>query len=228
MIRVSIMELRNVSRVLVFISSPLLFPILLLDRNSVKPHTNLIWLLLIKLLQFGLFWHRYFYCLFYTSWFPQLGAVWTVPVLWDTLYSCRTNGSFWWACSPGEEWGWWFWQTLWSLCRYTGSYNLIFFVLLLMGYSLQSCLWLFFTGNLVFFFTYIDDETGNRHGGSFRWKIKAVTYVTAGVLALIAVSIQRLLANSSLFNTIKNGRSHCVCNICGHFIRLFYWLLPGV
>lgn len=145
----------------------------------------------------------FFIVYFLPTWFPALGSLWSVPVLWVLFVVAELTDLFdgLVARSRNEvsDFGKLFDPFSDTLVRIT--YFLCFVVdgilpAVLLMIVLYREFGILFIRTLMMKFGV---AMGARSGG----KIKAVTYMIAGVLALVASSIQRLSLDSSLFNTIK-------------------------
>ena len=140
---------------------------------------------------------------FLPAWFPALGSLWSVPVLWVLFVVAELTDLFdgLVARSRNEvsDFGKLFDPFSDTLVRIT--YFLCFVVDgILPAVLLMIVLYREFG---ILFLRTLMMKLGVAMGARSGGKIKAVTYMIAGVLALVASSIQRLSLDSSLFNTIK-------------------------
>jgi len=145
----------------------------------------------------------FFIVYFLPHWFPTLGSFWTVPVLWVFFIIAELTDLFdgLVARSRNEvsDFGKLFDPFSDTLVRIT--YFLCFVVdgilpAILLMIVLYREFGILFLRTLMM---KLGIAMGARSGG----KIKAVTYMIAGVLALIASTIQRLSLGSSLFSSIR-------------------------
>jgi len=145
----------------------------------------------------------FFIVYFLPLWFPVLGSVWSVPVLWVIFIIAELTDLFdgLVARSRNEvsDFGKLFDPFSDTLVRIT--YFLCFVVdgilpAILLMIVLYREFGILFLRTLMM---KLGIAMGARSGG----KIKAVTYMIAGVLALIASSIQRLSLEDSLFIIVK-------------------------
>uniref|UniRef100_A0A7C3E554 CDP-diacylglycerol--glycerol-3-phosphate 3-phosphatidyltransferase n=1 Tax=Gracilinema caldarium TaxID=215591 RepID=A0A7C3E554_9SPIR len=145
----------------------------------------------------------FFIVYFLPLWFPALGSVWSVPVLWVIFIIAELTDLFdgLVARSRNEvsDFGKLFDPFSDTLVRIT--YFLCFVVdgilpAILLMIVLYREFGILFLRTLMM---KLGIAMGARSGG----KIKAVTYMIAGVLALIASSMQRLSFGDSLFTIVK-------------------------
>jgi CDP-diacylglycerol--glycerol-3-phosphate 3-phosphatidyltransferase len=145
----------------------------------------------------------FFIVYFLPLWFPVLGSVWSVPVLWVIFIIAELTDLFdgLVARSRNEvsDFGKLFDPFSDTLVRIT------YFLCFVVNGILPAILFmivLYREFGILFLRTLmmkLGIAMGARSGG----KIKAVTYMIAGVLALIASSIQRLSLEDSLFIIVK-------------------------